>query len=316
MKTIETRTRIESKNILFTTDFSPAADSALPYATEFAKRFGAKLYALHVRPPAINPMTQPATWPVLEENAKEEADRERQRLLKSFPGIQPEVLVEEGDFWEILESTIDKHKIDLIVLGTRGRLGARKFFMGSTAEKIFRDVPCAVLTVGPFSHAELPRGGEVSEIVYATDFGPGSTAGASYAVSLAQEFQARLTLLHVIAEPKTGELVHPSELVASSEHRLRKLVPPEAELWCEPRFVVEQGPAAETILEVAKNRKAELIVLGVHPSAGIPGAATHLPIATAHKVVTHATCPVLTVRGWSSRSEAVVSSGVPTMAMA
>jgi nucleotide-binding universal stress UspA family protein len=214
-------------------------------------------------------------------------------LLKSFPGIQPEVLVEEGDFWDILKSTIEKHKIDLIVLGTRGRSGAGKFFMGSTAEKVFRNVPCAVLTVGPFSHAELPRG----EILYATDFGPGSAAGASYAVSLAQEFQARLTLLHVIADQQTGDLVHPSEIVASSEHLLRKLVTPEAELWCKPRFAVEQGPAAETILEVANNRKADLIVLGLHRSRGFLGAATHLPTATAHKVVTHAVCPVLTVRG-------------------
>ena len=134
MKTIETGIRIEIKNILFATDFSPAGDSALPYATEFAKRFGARLYALHVRPPSINPMTQPTTWPVLEENAKVEADAEKQTLLKSFPGIQPQVLVEEGDFWDILKSTIEKHKIDLIVLGTRGRSGAGKFFMGSTAE--------------------------------------------------------------------------------------------------------------------------------------------------------------------------------------
>jgi nucleotide-binding universal stress UspA family protein len=68
-------------------------------------------------------------------------------------------------------------------------------------------------------------------------------------------------------------------------------------LWREPHFVVEHGPIAETVLEVAKERKADLIVLGVHHPSGFPGAATHLPIAIAHKVVTHAECPVLTVRG-------------------
>ncbi|MFZ0634194.1 MAG: universal stress protein [Candidatus Acidiferrales bacterium] len=297
MKTLETPTRIQIKNVLFLTDFSPAADAALPHASEFAKRFGAKLYALHVRPPTINPTTQPNTWPVLEEAAKEEAEAQRQKLLKSFPGIQPEVMVEEGDFWHTLNTAIEERDFDLIVLGTRGRSGAGKFFMGSTAEEVFRRVPCAVLTVGPFSHAELPRGGEFSEILYATDFGPESAAAASYAISLAQEFQARLTLLHVIAEPKPGELVTPSELFASSGRLLHKLVPPEAELWCEPRFVIDQGPAGEKILEIAKRRKADLIVLGLHPPGGFPGAATHLPMATAHKVVSHAACPVLTVRG-------------------
>jgi hypothetical protein len=56
MKTLETRTRIQLQNILFLTDFSPAANAAIPYATEVTKRFGAKLHALHMRTPAINPM--------------------------------------------------------------------------------------------------------------------------------------------------------------------------------------------------------------------------------------------------------------------
>ena len=95
----------------------------------------------------------------------------------------------------------------------------------------------------------------------------------------------------MIPDEKPGDLILPGELVKGSEQRLRKLVPSEAELWCEPRFAVEQGAAAETILQVAKDRKADLIVLGVHPATGIPGAATHLPMAIAHKVVSHAHAP-------------------------
>ena len=288
-------TRIEIKNILFPTDFSSAADVAIPYATELAKRFGARICALHVRPPVINPMTQPAAWNVLEKAAKEEADAQKKLLLESFRGINPEVRIAEGDFWQNLESTIEKHHTDLIVLGTRGRSGTGKILLGSTAEEIFRRAPCAVLTVGP--HANAPRGGEFSEIVYATDFNPESSAAARYAISLAQEFQAHLTLVHVIAEEKPGDLILSGELLESSERRLHELVPAEAELWCVPQFAVEQGPVAEKILEVAETKKADLIVLGVHRPGGFPGAATHLPIATAHKVVTRATCPVLTVRG-------------------
>jgi nucleotide-binding universal stress UspA family protein len=61
-------------------------------------------------------------------------------------------------------------------------------------------------------------------------------------------------------------------------------------------YVVKQGEAADMILEVAKERNVDLIVLGVHPEKGFPGASTHLPMATAHKVVSHANCPVLTIR--------------------
>ncbi|MGA7625931.1 MAG: universal stress protein [Candidatus Acidiferrales bacterium] len=297
MKAVQTRARVEIKNVLFPTDFSAAGDAAIPYAAEIVKRFGAKLYALHVRPPVINPMTEPATWPVLEKAAAAQAEAQEKSLQEVFKASKPEVLIAEGNFWEILQSAVETHKIDLIVLGTRGRSGAGKLFLGSKAEEIFRQVPCAVMTVGPHANGITPRHGEFTEILFATDFSPESSAAAAYAISLAQEFQARLTLLHVIPDEKPGDLILPGELVPVSEQRLRKLVPSEAELWCEPRFAVEQGAAAETILQVAKDRKADLIVLGVRPATGFPGAATHLPMATAHKVVAQAACPVLTVRG-------------------
>jgi nucleotide-binding universal stress UspA family protein len=297
MKTIDTSARIQLKNVLFLTDFSPAADAATPFAAEVAKRFGAKLYALHVRTPAVNPMTEPATWVALEKTADAEAVAQRDTLLGSFEGLDPKVSVREGDLWSALDEVIQENKIDLIVLGTRGRSGIQKLILGSAAEEIFRKAPCAVLTVGPRSSAVLANGGRISEIVYATDFSAESVTAAAHAMSLAQEFQAHLTLLHVIADEAPGDLVHPAELVESSTRLLRKLVPPDAELWCEPRFVVMQGPAAEMILQVAKERNADLIVLGIRRPTGFPGAATHLPIATAHKVVSHAPCPVLTVRG-------------------
>jgi nucleotide-binding universal stress UspA family protein len=223
-------------------------------------------------------------------------ETQKENLLNSFPGVVSEVIIEEGDLWDNLLFAVEKKKIDLIVMGTRGRSGVGKFFMGSVSEEIFRKSPCAVVTVGPFSPAEPARAGVIAEILFATNFSPESLAAAPYALSLAQEYQARLTLLHVIEAPKTGEFVIPQELLESSLRRLRDIVPPEVELWCKPRFLVEEGPAAEKILDVARRKKADLIVLGVHEPSGFPGAVTHLPLATAHKVVSHAPCPVLTAR--------------------
>jgi nucleotide-binding universal stress UspA family protein len=151
--------------------------------------------------------------------------------------------------------------------------------------------------VGPHSPSSPAPDGNFREILYATDFSPESEAAASYAVSLAQEFQARLTLMHVISEQKTGELVGAWQLTAPIQQLLRKLVPPEAESWCKPEVIVEKGDAAEKILEVSKQRNTDLIVLGTRAESGFPGAGTHLPIATVHKIVSHAICPVLTVRG-------------------
>jgi nucleotide-binding universal stress UspA family protein len=297
MNTLDTRIRIQLNNILFLTDFSPAADAAIPYAADLAKRFGANLYALHVQTPIINPMTEPATWAALEKAAEAETKMQRETLLKSFPDLQPKVLIQEGGLWSTLLSVVEENKIDLIVLGTRGRSGVGKFFLGSVAEEIFRRAPCAVMTIGPRSAGESVRRRKISEIVYATDFSTESVAAASYALSLAQEFQAHLTLLHVIANAEPDDRVHSRELMNSADHLLRNLIPSAADLWCEPRFAVEQGSPAENILDLANRSKADLIVLGVHRPRGFPGAATHLPIATAHKVVANAPCPVITVRG-------------------
>ncbi len=297
MKALEREARIQLKNIVFATDFSRPSEDALPYAAELARHFGAKLFALHVRPPEVYTMVPPESWKALGE-AQEAQARERARnLLAPFPDLNSELVIEEGEIWPALASTIEKNQIDLIVIGTRGRTGLGKLLLGSTAEEIFREAPCAVLTVGPYSPVQPPAGGNFHEILYATDFSPESLAAVPYAISLAQEYQAHLTLLHVIARPEAGDLVNPKELEASALRRMHALVPADAELWCEPWYMVAQGEVAETILDVADDRKADLVVVGVRRPTGVPGAATHLPIATAHKLVSHAKCPVLTVRG-------------------
>lgn len=296
MKAIDVRTRIQLKNILYATDFSATANAAAPYAAGLTKHYGARLYALHVRPPAVDPMAPPQTWKGLEEAAEIEAGRARRKILDALPQIQPEVLINEGDLWVNVAEAIKENDIDLIVVGTHGRSGVSKFLLGSAAEEIFRQAPCPVLTVGPGSAAEPMPKGEFTRILFATDFGSESTSAASYALSLAQEYQARLTLLHVLTEPKAGDLVQPSDLEASSRQLLRHLVPPEAEPWCSPNYVLERGAVAERILAVAHEYATDLIVLGVHQPHGFPGAATHLPMATAHKIVSRANCPVLTVR--------------------
>src|SRR5262249_6497270 len=134
------------------------------------------------------------------------------------------------------------------------------------------------------------NGEKIREILFATDLSPESSQDAAYAVSLAQEFQAQLVLLHVVKEPTPGELVISADLTTSLENLLHQYFPEGAELWCKPEYLVTEGNAAAKILEIAKERQSELIVLGVRPETGMPGASTHLPIATAHKVVCQAPC--------------------------
>jgi nucleotide-binding universal stress UspA family protein len=293
MKPAAAKIRTRFENILFATDFSAAAAHAVPFVKNIARHFQSDLVALHVKPPVVNPMTQPTTWQADIVAARVFDKAHRDELLDTFAGINTEVLIEEGEIQSCLQSAIEKHNTDLVIIATRGRTGVAKVLLGSVAEEIFRTVPCPVLTVGPHSD---PAKANIREILLATDFASESQSAAAYAVSLAQEYQARLTLLHVVPERKPGELVSWFDVQESSKQLLRKLVPAEAEAWCKPEYLVERGDPAERILDLANLRAVDLIVLGAQPEKGIPGAATHLPIATAHKVVAHANCPVLTVR--------------------
>ena len=287
--------RVQIKNVVFATDFSQAAEAALPFAAQITKSFGAKLFAVHAKPPENYALPTNEVWPEeiapLEENKVEL----RRNLYNRYPSVESDVLIAEGGVWGVIEAVADEKKADLIVLGTSGRRGIGKFILGSTAEEILRRAKCPVLTVGPNAPTEPPRQAKFQKIVYATNFSEGSASAAAYAVALAQEYQAHLTLLHVIENPRRGELVRPHELEAAAVEHLRGLVPRDAELWCEPKAVVLHGSAAEKILEVAQTESADLIVMGVREAKGVVRA-THLAGAVAHQVVSHATCPVLTVR--------------------
>ncbi|MGA8614112.1 MAG: universal stress protein, partial [Xanthobacteraceae bacterium] len=287
---------ISLEHILYATDFSPAAEAALPYVKGLSQQYGAAVHAVHVRAP-FYPIVGPEGLPQIMEAAEEQAKLEAKQLNEIFAGFPHSVSVVQGDVWPTISDVVRHENIDMIVIGTRGRSGIARAVLGSVAEEVFRQASCPVLTVGPHISQNAERRLKMKEILYATDFSPESLSALPYAVSFAQEHEARLTILHVIGQPKVGELVHAENYVESTLRRLRELVPVEAKSWCEPSTRVEKGPAAEKILEVAIALGADLIVLGIRGAAGNMGATTHLSRPTAHRVVTQAECPVLTVRG-------------------
>lgn len=294
MKAVQARTRITVKNILFATDFSPAADAAAPIAIEIAQRYGAKVYGVHVNRFDDYTAAAPNAWAAMAEAAEKETKEDAGRLNEQLQCIEHEVVIGEGNIWEVVSGLIKEKEIDLVVLGTRGRTGLGKTILGSVAEQILRQSPCAVLTVGPHVNVWSDEYAKMREILYATDLTADSPTAAPYAISLALENQAHLVLLHVIEDGKAGDLVDSPEVVDVKERKLQQLVTEQAGVWCDPTYIVEQGPAAEKILDVAKRRHTDLIVMGARSAKGL---ATHLNIGTVHNVVSQATCPVLTVRG-------------------
>ncbi len=178
MTSTAVRTRVRFRNILFATDFSPASARAIPYVKRLAEHNDADLVALHVRPPAVNPMTQRATWPD-EETIRKENEESREILLRTFAGIRTNAIFEEGDIRSLIQNAIKKNNIDLVVIGTRGRTGLGKLLLGSVAEEIFSTVTCPVLTVGPRSECSRDTNEQFREILFAVDFTPESRAATA-----------------------------------------------------------------------------------------------------------------------------------------
>ena len=245
----------------------------------------------------------PDCWPAVAEEEDERIQPYVTQLEKQLQGIPHSVFTLRGKIANTLVQIIEEHQIDLLVLGTHGRTGVGKLFIGSVAEEVFRRAACPVLSIGPKVPRQPSGDTQFRYIVFATDFSEDSLAALPYALSLAEEDEAQLALLHVIEQPAAG-ILDREAIKAYVMRSLKELVPPEAEPWVHPQCLLEFGqqfaPPANRILEIARDHAADLIVLGVRPVRGRLGLATHLASTTA-QILTQAEYPVLTVRGGASR---------------
>lgn len=287
--------KVSFENILVATDFSPVSNTALDYALAIARRYGSRVYLTHVVGVDAYPMVAPEVAVSTTDRQRGTAELEFGFILESgrLRGIPHEVIVEAGTLWPTIEALTRKHKIDLVVVGTHGMGAFKKLVIGSSAEEIFRHAQLPVLTVGPAAKGEVPKEEEFKNILFATNFGLGAEREAAYAFSLAGESGGRLTLLNVVPyveEYSTEAVTNKREQVV---RELRELMPPEAELWCKPEFLMAIGEPVEEILSLAKQMNADLIVMGAKPRKSLAG---NVPHTKASRVVTGATCPVLTIK--------------------
>ncbi|MGA8867201.1 MAG: universal stress protein [Candidatus Sulfotelmatobacter sp.] len=305
--------RIEScfRHILVATDFSEASRRALSDALALAAQYDARLSVLHAIPP------EPALIN-LESPAELDLGRQvAQRRMKEFlSDIGPHhnvehILLRNGPVAKVLDSVIREEKIDLLVIGTRGRGGLRKVALGSVAEELLRLAPCPVLTVGPKAEVTASaNAAELHTVLFATDFGQGSQNALHLALPMAEANRAKLILLHMLPPlVVAGAGVYaftPASAVAeevqtwrTTAHadalkHLKACIPPDVKLSQEPEYIVETEFLPEGVLSVAALRRVDLIVMGAN-HAFSARAAAHYPWALVHEVVKNAACPVLTV---------------------
>jgi nucleotide-binding universal stress UspA family protein len=285
---------IQISNVLFATDFSQASNHALPFALEFANRYNATLFLAHAVPP------MPAVVPVepvpdQSEMLRRGAEREMQNFADTpaLKDVPHQSIVMDGEAWDVVRQVVADKRIDLVVLGTRGRGVLHKLIVGSVAEEIFRSVKCPVLTVGPEVIPPPEPRKKMWRIVFATDFSAGSMHALPYALMFAQENHSKVTFLHVISIPGALPYDTGDTLIEESLARMKEMIPQGMDNDG-PELISIFGAPGPDIVRIATEVEADLLVMGVHAGHH---ATSHLPWTVASHVLAHARCPVLTVRG-------------------
>lgn len=259
-------------------------------AAQLARQYQAKLYLLHAIMPQIYAAGTGEALPELNQLNLQSARENLHNYAAHIPDVRA-VKHEEIVTWDspngAIQSAVETNSVDLLVLGSHGRRGLAKLALGSVAEWAIRHVPCPTLIIGP--QCKNPWHA-VTSIVFATNLAAESLRSAQYASSMAQEYNSRITLFHVLPEAEPGELA--AEAGEAALASLKELVPSGAREWCTPRFKVASGDVASAILNLARAEQADLIILGTRHKSFL---SDHSPWTTVSAVVHSADCPVLVV---------------------
>ena len=284
-------------------DFSDTSRHALDQAAAIARWYEAGLTVVYV---FVSLPTLDLPPLVLDDKDREGLMVQLRRFVAGVPSdVRLELRVEQAEYVhdEILRQ-IAAEDADLLVLGTHGRSGFHRLFLGSVTEKTIRRAPCPTLVVPPRAPVVSPDARiQFRRILCPVDFSNSSLGALEYAISLAEETDARLTLLHVIDLPpelRENALVADLDVnrirasaEAEARRRLRRLIPEPVRTCCTVQTAVVEGGPYRQVLRQAEADGSDLIVIGVHGRGAVD---LLLFGSTTHHVVRSAHCPVLIVR--------------------
>ncbi len=285
---------IELQRILYATDFSNASLAALPLVSTIAHKYGSRVFVLNVSTSISYAMVSPEAAATLQHRDELTTRSKVLDLLKTgdLAGLSTTAVVRSGIPTDEVERFVREHKIDLAILGTHGRTGIKHLLMGSVAEELFRHLPCPVLTVGPNVSKAAMLATDIRHILFPTDLSDESRAVFPYLASLASQYKASLTLLHVLPI-ETATNRDGKSLAEPLRKEMQDIFSPYVDPRCPAEFIIDFGDAAERILAHAESGRADLIGLGVRKAGEIT---THFRNTVAYRVVLQANCPVLTAR--------------------
>jgi nucleotide-binding universal stress UspA family protein len=286
------------EKILLSTDGSEYSEGAIREAIKLAKKCSSRLSVISVI--ETNPELETLAPQVVEK--AERAAREHLEAVKARAkkeGVDCEIVIHEGeDSYKYIVDEAVKSKSTMIVMGRRGRTGLKRLMMGSVTARVIGYAPCTVLVVPKAAQFECRN------ILTATDGSKYGDAAAAEAISMAKQCGSRLTVLSVVP----SESISPMDIVASqmqreliaeqelqaAERNVKKVKDAAEKEGVKADGLVLGGKPSEAIIETAKEKNADLIVLGSHGRTGVEKL---LMGSVAERVIVLSSSAVLVVKG-------------------
>ncbi|MFY9555577.1 MAG: universal stress protein [Blastocatellia bacterium] len=291
--------RIIFERILCPIDLTPESEDSLRYGIALAKAYDARLFVMN----CID------SYDVVEsserEHIKQIVDRavRKHLLVPMSASFTWDTVLVNGDPKTAIAEAAAERRIDLIIMRSRRRPYAAAL-LGSTAESVCRTAPCPVLITHPREHdwaGVTTNEIGLRRVLVAYDSSSDSELALCYGLSLAQEYQAEVYLLHVLP---TRSVKHSAPEIAflppgadqgfcEAASRLQSSVPPEARLWCNVKQAVREGLPYREVLAYADEQNIDLICMG---ASGTGFGMRALFGSNADRVLRQAPCPVLIAR--------------------
>ena len=295
---------LDIRNILIPIDFSKHAIRALDLGVYLAQLYQAEVHLLH----SLTGI-EDGPWGALQNSPEAKVLHQSSRKMiddlltytianHTREGVVISPVITGGRAATQIVEHAQKNPIDLIVLGSHGHGGIRRFLLGSKAEEIAHTASCSVLVVHDNEKEKIG----VDKILVPIDFSEESEQAIEWAKSLVKGRKASLILMHVVEGNPATEMIEIPQTIKTDvfsvlEKRSREALEDAAEKiraeGIDVETIIEHGSVARSILDYPKHNPVDLIVM----SARGKGEAGHFLMGSiSTKVMRNAACPTLVVK--------------------
>ena len=270
------------QRILVPIDLSETSVAAFSRAVQVAKIYRASLYLVYVMAhPTASGMANILPGALLQMQEDLQRDLDAVARIAVDQGVPCTTLLREGGVVENVRDIACNRRMDLLVLATHGGRGVHGVFLGSTAERLIRNIPIPVLTIG-IAQQQQANWEEIGarHILFAGDFCPETLCGLDYALRIRQRTGAKLSVVRVVPPGSKPEKIR------AMRENIQAIVPPGTDIH------MPEGKIGEMVCKTARQLGAGLIAVGVHKNSFAREFFGNCLV----EILLDSPCPVLSVR--------------------